>query len=258
MATGGPAGAAADEGGVVAPTDEDLVRSSLRLEVTLKTKHLIVGLEKLLARRSVRGVTDGAAVAGRFMLEDERTGLRLVTLQAGVRVSHHGGAATFDGASLVRVVAIVAAHVLADRVGMRQIERALHVEVTLEAGFRIGLRVVDGSRLSTGFVVNAAGAVTSLATNRGGVRPFGKQLRVGGGIESVNDLLVAFLAAANALEVCSGNLRRTEVAFVADATSGKYQDAGDAADERDSGFSRTAAGRSDGLFHSGEGISFVL
>src|SRR5947207_15446872 len=92
------------------------------------------------------------------MLEDKRTALRGVTLEAGLVLAEQRDAAAlerlrkirpaaFDRVPFVRVMAIGAAYFpLEHRMMMRQIEFRLHLQMALETSRRRLARINDGPR----------------------------------------------------------------------------------------------------------------
>src|SRR5687768_12752946 len=108
MAARGPAGALAEERGVITAADDDNSRGCLGLEVTLQTEVGVALHQHLIVRRAVRIVAGGADFADGFVFENERAALRGVAFHAGVALAGDGGAAAFDGLAFVRVVAIAA------------------------------------------------------------------------------------------------------------------------------------------------------
>lgn len=115
------------------------------------------------------------------MLKDKRTTLRSVTLQTGfIRAQKchasafdrllQAGAAAFDRTSLMRIVAIGAAHfTFHDRMTVRQLELGAHFEVTLKTGIRRAARVDDGASRTAALDVEAARPVTRFAPDVLGV-----------------------------------------------------------------------------------------
>lgn len=118
------------------------------------------------------------------VFEHERSALRGVTLQtcvvgaqqresAAFDLLGKTGATAFDGAALVRIVAIRAAHLSFEHwVTMRQHEFRAHFQVTLEARIRRLPRVHDCSGAAARFNVFAARTVTAFAAHLLGVIAF--------------------------------------------------------------------------------------
>ena len=84
VAAGAPAGAPAQERGVVAPADEELARRGLLLEMALEAEGLIAGNQHSLVYRAMHGVASCAAFPQRFVFKHKRSELRRVALAAGL------------------------------------------------------------------------------------------------------------------------------------------------------------------------------
>lgn len=137
MAAGAPAGASREERTVITSTDEDFAGRGLLLEMALQTKVRITLREHLVMDGAMRIVTGGASLAGRFMLEDERTALRDMALGASVGLAGKIEATAFDRMALVGIMTIAAAHFsIFDGMVMRQLETAFHIQMASEANFR--------------------------------------------------------------------------------------------------------------------------
>lgn len=133
------------------------------------------------------------------MCENEVLRLCLVALGTGFILAIEVGAAAFEGAALVRVMAGGAAHLAAQhRVAVWHRKLCLLIKVALEAGFRGFLRIDDRSRTAASGNVLAAWAVARLTTNVLGIRTLGLQLRVIGGLEITHRFLVALGAGVGA------------------------------------------------------------
>ncbi len=65
-------------------SDKDATGNSLFLEVTLQTKCLVALVQHSLIDRTMWRVADQTTFAHRFVLENEWTALRGVTLHAGI------------------------------------------------------------------------------------------------------------------------------------------------------------------------------
>lgn len=129
------------------------------------------------------------------MLENKRSPLSHVALEAILVFCEQGCATALDHGALVRVVAICAAY-LAFQYWMmvRQIELSLLVEVALEASFRGFLRVYDGVGGAATLIVDAAGTVAALAAHFPGVFTARDQSGVVRRFEGAYNFLVAIRA----------------------------------------------------------------
>jgi hypothetical protein len=82
-------------------------------------------------------VTSGAAFPNSLMFKDERSGLRGMTLAAGLKLSQHLGARTPDCRSLMRIVAISATDFsFQDWMMIGQVKLSSLVQVALKADLR--------------------------------------------------------------------------------------------------------------------------
>ena len=209
MASCRPAGAAGQESGVIAAADQDGAPSHLLLEVTLQAQGGVAFRQHFLVHRAVRLMTGIATLPQRFVLENKRSALHRVTLEAGIVDSHQVGPATFHGRAFVRIVTRAAAHLaFHDRVMMGKGELRPHVLVTLETGLRILLGIHNLANIATALHVQAAGAVTGLAPD---VLPaVAGQARVGRGVKVARDGVMAYFAAVRSDKVGPGNARRSD------------------------------------------------
>lgn len=126
---------------------------------------------------TVRRVTADATLPQSFVLEDKRTALRGVTLEASLVLSEEQSSAafnllrparsaTFDRAADVRVVTIGATDFAFEhRMMMRQLEFRAHFKVTLETGVRRTSRIYDFAFLAAGRNVKTSRAMTSFAAH---------------------------------------------------------------------------------------------
>jgi hypothetical protein len=114
VTTSGPAGAAANEIGVVHFADEELaglIRRALHLHVTLEAEIIVAFREKLAVHGAVRIVAGGASFAHRFVLVDEGAGLLAMTFRALlVHARHRETAGRLHDFVPVRIVALYAIH----------------------------------------------------------------------------------------------------------------------------------------------------
>ena len=147
------------------------------IEVALQAEGRIAFGEHLLIHGAVGIVAGGATFLDRIMGEDKWSDLRLVTLIASFIFAIELGAAAFEGRTLVRIVAITAAHLAAEhRVTIGQHELRLFIQVALEAGFRGFLGIDDGASAAAGFLVFAARAMAGFAAHIDGVFTLGLKL----------------------------------------------------------------------------------
>jgi hypothetical protein len=133
-----------------------------RLRVTTQAKVGITLGEQFAVHRSVRVVTGDAAFPQGWMLEDERAGLRPMTLRAALVEPGHGQSARwFEDVAPVRIVALNAIHpAFHQRMMVRGLEFAPHFQVALQAGLRIFAGVNDELGSAARRNVFAAGSVT--------------------------------------------------------------------------------------------------
>lgn len=152
MASRAPAGAAGQECGVIAPADKQLARRELLLEVTLQTEVLVALREQFLIHAAMRRVAGGATLANCLMLENERPALGNMAFRARLHFRGQGEPAALDRVALVRVVAIAARDfALQNRMMMRQVETAFHIQVALKTCFRRFAGVQNGIAGAAGF-----------------------------------------------------------------------------------------------------------
>ena len=125
------------------------------------------------------------------MREDEVLGLGLVALDAGFILAVELGATTFDGRTLVGIMAITTTHLTGKhRVGVRQAEISLLVEVALEASFGTLLRVDDGACTTASLNVLASWSVARFATDVGSILALRLKFGVICSLEVAHGLLV--------------------------------------------------------------------
>lgn len=167
-------------------------RRGMRIEVALEAKRGIALGEHLLVHRSVRVVAGRASFLHRVVREDEVLGLGSVALGAGFVLAVELGSAAFEGAALVRVMAIAAGHLAGEhRMAVGQHELCFFIDVALEAGLRGFFGIDDGARASAGRDVFAARAVAGFAAHINGVLALGLEFRMVGGAEIANEFLMA-------------------------------------------------------------------
>lgn len=158
----------------------------------------------------MRAVTRGAALANRIMREDEWTALLCVALHAGVV---HGGnlsSSTFHGRPFMRIVTTRATHLHAVHwVSEWHAELGFGVQVALVTTFGVALHVDDSAGTTPCFDVQAAWAVAGLTPDLGYIRALGYEASVIGGLELLNNLLVASRAFFRTHELSTRNSGRS-------------------------------------------------
>ncbi len=164
----------------------------LLLEVAFQAEVGIAFREHFLIHCAVRVMTGRATLAHRIMREHKGTALLGVTLETSLVFPGELGSTTLDGPTLVRIVAVTAAHLAGKhRMTIGQHELGLFIEVALEAGIRGFFRVDDGTCAAASLDVFAARAVTGFAAHIDGVFPLGLELRVIGRAEVTDELFMA-------------------------------------------------------------------
>jgi len=185
MAAGAPTGALAQKLGVRLEANINLALGALDLGVAFETKVRVTLYQQLPIHRTMWVVTDRAAFPQCFMLKNEWAGLFPVTLGATlVEACHREASRRFQNVAAVRVVALRAVHVaFDDGMMLRQVEFGVNVEMALEAGRRVIVRIDDELCAAAGFDVFAAGAVAGFAAGFAGHRGILKmdaRVRAGG------------------------------------------------------------------------------
>ena len=172
MATRRPTRALWQTIGVIGIADENSSAGFLFLEVTLQAQRCVAFVEQTRVDRAVRRVTTDAAFFQCFMLENEWTGLRGVTLETGFVLTEQQCSAAFhrlrqarssalDGATDVRIMAIRAAHLaFQHRMVMRHFKSSADFEVALEARVRRTARIDDLAFIATGRDMQTSRAMT--------------------------------------------------------------------------------------------------
>lgn len=148
VAAGGPAGTAADEGGVIDLSDDELTGADagpLHLRVAAQAK-VGIGLdEHLVVHGAVRLMAGSATLAHGVVLEDDAA--RLFAMAGGallVDFSHDQPARWLHDVASMRVMALDAVHpAFADRMVLGQVELGLDVKVAIEAGGRLEAGIDD-------------------------------------------------------------------------------------------------------------------
>lgn len=209
MATGAPARALAQAAGsAVIGAADDNSAGGLLLEVTPETKIGISGDEHLIVDRPVRIVAHSAALAYRFMLENEWPPLSGMALSAGVALRQQSGSTALYSGAFVRIVAVGAAYLTTQhRMAVCQLELPFLVQVTLKAGFRRALGIQDAVMRATGLIVNATGAVTGFAANVFCVWTLRLEAHMSGGFEIAGDLGMTLSASLRAHKFRARDLR---------------------------------------------------
>lgn len=148
MAAGGPAGAEAQEAGVINVADVETRANNgwtLRLRVTFQAQVHVALNQHFRIDGAVRAVADGATFPHRRVLEDEGPGLFAVALAAVFILARHRQAARwFHDVHAVRVMALNAVHfALDDRVMLGEMKFSLGFLMAPKAGFGIFAGIDD-------------------------------------------------------------------------------------------------------------------
>ena len=209
MAARAPATAALQERRMVPAADENDVRRGLLLEVALEAKILVPLDQHLVVHRSVRIVAGGAAFADGLVLKHKRAALRNVALGTSFVLGSHGEWRPDRGWAFMRIMAIAAAHLpMHDRMGVRQVESALHLQMTIETHLWRPRGINDGVSRAAALHMQAAGAVATFAPNVLGMDPVCFEPRVSGCGKILVNLRVAFGAGGGPDKLCAWNFRR--------------------------------------------------
>lgn len=189
--------------------DVDPARRGLLLEMTLQAQRRVALTQHLGVHRAVRLMASRAALAHRFVLEDERSALRGVATAARIKLRRVRRTAAHDGRAFVRIVAVTAGDLaFHHRMMAGQAEPRLHLQMTAEAGLRRFVWVHDRVMRTAGVVVQTAGPVARFASDIFHIRSLHLQAGVGRGFEIPHNLRVAIRAALRADEVSPRNIRR--------------------------------------------------
>ncbi len=193
---------------MVASSYQKLPTRRLLLEVASDAKVLVSLSEQFCVHSAVCVVADRAALADGFVFEDKGAVLRDVTFAAGLTLAGEGKGSAEYGVAFVNVMAVTTPH-LALQHGMVgcQVKLAALVEVAGEARFRILLGVHDGLSCAAALGVDAARAVTGLASNLRAVWSGGMEPCMRGGFEITGDIFVALGAVFRTHECRSRDLR---------------------------------------------------
>ncbi len=201
-------------------SDEDMSGLFLLLEMAFQAKRCIAFVEQSLVHGAVRRMADHTTLTHCLVLVNPGAPLRGVALEASFVSAQESKAAAFerllniraaafDRDSLVRIMAIGAAHfAFQHRMMVRQLELCSHFQVTLETGLRVFPRVDDRVRRATALHVQTARPVARLAAHVLCVLSLCLQSRVRRCSEITHDLFVAGLTLFRADELRAGNARR--------------------------------------------------
>jgi hypothetical protein len=184
---------------------------ALGLRMAPQAKVGVIRDEHLLIDGTVRVMAHRAALPQRFVLENKRARLILVALRTAlVLLRHRQAARWFENVTAMRVVAVHATHVaFDDRMMLRQVEFALHVQVALEARVRFFPGIDDETGRATGPDMFTAGPVTGFATAHARHRRIlNMQARVRAGGKFPDDLRMAIRTGLVAHVVGAGNFQR--------------------------------------------------
>ena len=134
-----------------------------------------------------------------------------MTFDAGVILGSQGRAPAFECRPFVRIVAITAIDLaLRHRVMVGQVELGPHFQMALETTLRGLARIDDRVARTARLIVQAARSMTGFAAHFGGVAAFRFEPRMGGGPESLRDVLVALGASLGSDKSGARNLRRRD------------------------------------------------
>ena len=116
--------------------------------------------------RSMGLMAGGATFANCLVLEDERPALRGVTPPAGVKLSGVLRPSAHDHGALVWIVAVATGYFsFQHRMMAGQVESRPDVQMAAETGIRRFVRVENRVKRAAGLIVQAAWAMTRLATH---------------------------------------------------------------------------------------------
>ena len=184
----------------------------LFLEMAFQAKRCVAFVQQSLVDGAVRRMADHTTLTHCLVLVNKRAALRGMTLKTSLVSAQESkaaalerllniGAAAFDRDSLVRVVAIGAAHfAFQHRMMVRQLELRPHFQVTLETGFRRLTRIDDRVRCAAALDVQTSRPMARLAARMffAFLLPFRllsvRALRRGVPSKVAHDLFVAGLA----------------------------------------------------------------
>ena len=170
MATCAPTRSLPEQRGVLHLANVNFTRGdtrTLRLGMAAQTQIGIVRHEHLPVDRTVRQMTNHAAFAQGFVIEDKRPRLFTMALGAGLILPRHGeSAGGFENVRAMRVMALHAIHpAFNDRMMLRQTEFSVRFEVAIETSGRVPAGIDDELAASAaGGDVFTAGAMTGFAS----------------------------------------------------------------------------------------------
>ncbi len=191
MAAGRPAGSLGQTGSVIGIADENSAAGFLFLEVTLQAQGLVALVEHSRVDRAMRRVATYATFTQGLVLENERTGLGNVTLEARFIFPEQQSsaafdllgktcAAAFDRAAGVRVVAIGATHLAFEhRMMVRHLKSCPDFEVALEASVRRPPRIDNLALIAAAGNVQTSRSMARFASHLLGVVARCFQTRMG-------------------------------------------------------------------------------
>ena len=145
--------------------DVNISAPGLDLGVAFQAKVRVVLDQQFSIDRAVRAMTNGAAFAHGFVLENKGTRLFPMTLGATFILPRHRQAAgRFENIRPVRIVTLHAIHfAFENRMVMRELKLGVRFEMALKTGGGI-LPGIDDEPAAWGSHVFAGGAMASLAT----------------------------------------------------------------------------------------------
>jgi len=173
-----PARALRQPGGVVGIPNKNPPIDVLLLKMAFETKRGVPIDEHFLVNRSMWRMTSHAALTHSLVLEHERASLGSMAFETrfvSAKESHpaapeflmKSGATALNRVAFVRIVTIGAIHlVLENRMMMRQLKLRAYLQVALETGVRISMRINDVAPSTARLHVFASRAVTRFASHR--------------------------------------------------------------------------------------------
>lgn len=159
--------------------------------MALEAKIVVALNQHLGIDRAVRTMTNRAAFAHRFMLEDKWLGLVAMTLRAGlIESGHREAAGGFHDVRSVRVMTLNTIHfAFNDRMMLREAELCMGFEMAIKATGRVFAGIKNKfSAPTAGGDVLTAGAVAGFAAARaclGGRNEVHPRMRAGGELARV-------------------------------------------------------------------------
>jgi hypothetical protein len=166
VAARAPATAALQERRMVASSNQNYVWRGLLLEMAFEAKVLVSLHQHFIVHRPVRVVAGHAAFTNCLVFKYKGAALRDMALGAGFVLRRHREWRSDCRRTLVRIVAVAATHLpMRYRVGMRKIEAALHLQMTIETHFRRPLGIDNGVSRAAALGVQAARTMATLAAD---------------------------------------------------------------------------------------------